>query len=344
MTKPQNHVSSGIFQGKDPSVLERILPVVLDRSGFTLESEKETSRWWNSTSIGAVSFAGVWQGTPAILKIQLVQHPSSESELITQFHKNNQSHLVRPPHLYWSMSWDDELMLEAMIIEEVKGPSLIDEADLESGIKRFFEVILDYRVHCLSVPFVDQPNVTSGELISTQYSTWRRIAKEQFPNHPLQTEADHTLIDQAVEMLTQAYGSIPLEFVHGHLSVRDLKKVGDQIVVLSNLYWGFRPPLYDAVFAAHWHLLSMASMGISESEWLSAKRLWRDQLEVYASNIFSVPGHLELSLIERTLAAFNLDSLNLNPNSPTTRFVLDEYRKELIDWLEKSATKTPPVA
>lgn len=77
--------------------------------------------------------------------------------------------------------------------------------------------------------------------------------------------------------------------------------------LFSNLFWGFRWPYYDAVFGFMWYLLGLANF---------EKEKIIDQIHLWHKFIFKVNKKekdlISLALIERYLAALNLDVLMIN--------------------------------
>ena len=46
--------------------------------------------------------------------------------MITAFERTNKSNVIRPPHLYGFLPWDEENRYEALILEYVEGKNVVD--------------------------------------------------------------------------------------------------------------------------------------------------------------------------------------------------------------------------
>ena len=170
-------------------------------------------------------------------------------------------------------------------------------------------------------------------MIKIRFEKWRKSSWEIYPNHPLRKKGDVKLIDRVIKILTDKYQGVEWEFQHGHLSDSDFYEVPDgQIVVLSNLYWSWRAPFYDAVFAYHWHIYHLADIkDISLEKIEEQRKLWLDK-------IFELFGKdnrlLKLALLERAVAGLNLDALSLDPKVPIAKYLVEKTRSNVVELME----------
>jgi len=253
--KKQNEVSFGFLKGSDLGEREQeVLEDAAARTGFVPDRLIGRSAWWGSSEIGAFHWAGKFEGKRAVLKIQGVRPSVSEIYMIESFARNNKSKVIRPPFLYASIPWDEQRHYEALILEHIDGPKIIQTPTTTPQVKHFFELYLDYRQNCRHSPWVEKYEDSLSAHIADQFERWRDTSSKIYPNHPFRKEEDSSLIDSAVELLIREYKEVEPEYMHGHFSENDLYQVGDKVVVLSNLYWSWRQPLYDAVFGYHWFI------------------------------------------------------------------------------------------
>src|SRR3989344_1633045 len=105
----QNKISHLFLQGSDLADREKeILDDVFKTTGFVAKKLMDRSSWWTSKEIGAFRYVGEYKGKKAVLKIQGVKSNTSEIYMIKSFQKANKSKILRPPHLYYFLPWDDE--------------------------------------------------------------------------------------------------------------------------------------------------------------------------------------------------------------------------------------------
>lgn len=328
----QNEISGGYFSADN--IGDKRAALIRDASvktGFLPDEIISTSHWWGSPQAGAFHCRGQFEHQSAVLKIQTVKPNTSEITMITSFDRSNQSQVIRPPHLYEFVPWDDVVGYEALVLEDVGSELLLPLPATEANLKQFFNAYRDYRLNCLQSPWLDKPEASISEVIETRFSQWRKISFEIYPDHPLRQDDDGDLIDKTVSQLVDEYADVEPEFVHGHFSANDLFKVGDEIVVLSNLYWSWRPPLYDAVFGYHWAMLSLCNVEGVNPEMVDRQRqLWLAEIKSLPQTQTQVGSRmLDLALFERAAAGLNLDGLSLEPNNPVAEYLLEGYRKLL---------------
>jgi hypothetical protein len=326
----QNEISQGYLNGSDLGMREKqTLNDACDKTGFIPDKLISRSSWWGSNEIGAFHYAGEFAGKPAVLKVQGVKPAASEADLIKGFSTINKSKLIRAPYIYAAIPWDEKNRYEAIVLEQVQGEKVITAPTDISQINRFFEVYQDYRANCLHSPWVEKPKLSAALLIKANFTKWREISNKLYPNHPLREAGDAVLIDQALSVLEQGYQNIDLEFMHGHFSTEDLYQTADHVVILSNLYWSWRPPLYDAVFGYHWFMYHLGSLeGINPEQIEQQRSLWLSAIESLPQ-VQANPTLLKLALLERAAAGLNLDVLSADPERPITSYLINRSRNDI---------------
>jgi hypothetical protein len=338
MGNKQNEISHIYLQGSDLADREQeVLADACQKTGFKTDKITSRSNWWCSKQIGAFFVSGSYNDQNAVLKIQGVKPTVSEVYMIRSFAKANQSKLIRPPKLYAFLPWDDEKRYEALILESVQ-QRVVQTPTTPEELDRFFTAYADYRQNCVSKPWLDKPTDTIAQRIADNFAKWRKASFRLYPTHPSRKDKDKALIDKAVKILCKGYAEIDFEFQHGHFSEGDLYQQGNQIVLLSNLYWGWKPPLYDAVFGQHWFIYRLAEVvDITPEKIEEQRQLWLEQIE----NLEAVkqnPTLYKLALLERAAAGLNLDALSVGTEKPIAEYLVGETReqvKNLIMALEK---------
>lgn len=330
----QNEVWKGIFSGVDlKEKIPQIVKELSEKTGFIPDKLLSTSSWWNeSTGVGAFHLNGKFEGNSAVLKIQGVKPQTSEVFMIESFKNQNESEIVRPPIVYASFPWDEEKGYEAFVLEDVGTNLVVSPPTDEVAVENFFRYYKEYRSNCRNNPWLEKPDAQVGEIIKSRFDQWIEASKKVFPSHPLREKGDEKLIRQAVEVLTKNPKWLTLEFTHGHFSARDLFKVGGQIVVLSNLYWSWRTPCYDLVFAYHWFMYDLANVKEITPEIIEEQRkLWLDKIEENAKN----KQLLKYALLERATAGLNLDALSIDIKKPNAKYLIDRTREITKDLIKE---------
>lgn len=328
--KQQNEISLKFLEGSD--LLEReeqVLKDACEKTGFIPTKLVKRISWWTSKEIGAFHYLGNYKGKKAILKIQGIKPTTSEIYMIESFAKINKSKILRPPHLYASLPWDEELRCEALIMEHAGKNFIVNTPTNKNELEKFYELFVDYRKNCLGSPWVDKPEETISEKMKNNFSKWRETTIKLYPNHPLRKKEDIELIDKAVEILINDYEKVEPVFQHPHLGEHDLKKVGNEIVVLSNLYWGWRAPLYDAIFGFHWfkyHLVDVQNITVGDIQ--EQVNLWLSKIESL-QEVKDNQKLFKLAMLERYTAGLNLDALSIDPKSSVAEYLVDFTREEV---------------
>jgi hypothetical protein len=336
MSPAQNEVGGKFLEGSDLAKREKeVLQDASKKLNFNPQTLVGRSHWWGSDEIGAFHYQGTYHDKPAILKIQGVKPTTSEIYMIQEFTKMNHSKIVRPPHLYAFLNWDDEHRYEALVLENIEGNRIVNLPTNSHEVNNFFATYEEYRKNCIATPWVTKPEESINQKIETSFKKWSEISQKIYPNHPLRKDSDNELIAQAVSVLIRNYANVDLEFVHGHLSDGDLIQVDNQVVLLSNLYWSWRPPFYDSIFAYHWYRYHLNDLTETTPKIIkSQKKLWKDR-------IFQLPktskdmALLKLALLERAAAGLNLDSLSAKPDNPITEYLVEDTRQEMKDLLQE---------
>jgi hypothetical protein len=336
MSQPQNDMSAKYFEQPDlQNRIEPILKTIEKNTDFKVSKLLQKSAWWTSSSIGAMHYLGKFKGQPAVLKIQGVKPDTSEITNIKAFGAQSQSQLIRPPKIYDSLPWNEKLGFEALIMEKLGKDKLVDLPADENEIKKFFKAFTDYRANCRKQPWLTKPEESLAEAVADNFKKWRKIAQELHPDHPLRQVDDEQLIDQAIEVLVAGYQNVDFEFQHGHFSARDLYVVDKQYVLVSNLYWGWRAPYYDAVFAQHWYQFDLLETRPTVEQLNEHRQWWQQATKKAVSPNNNEQQHLlKLAFLERAAAGLNLDGLvGLTPASQWLINTLRAEIKQLISQL-----------
>lgn len=300
------------------------------RLNFVPKKLLDRSHWWNSKEIGAFRHEGEFEGKKAVLKIQGVKPATSEICMIQAFSKNNKSRVLRPPLLYSYLPWDDQKRYEALVLEFIGGKRIVNSPTNEDELEEFFSLREEYEENCVVNPWIEKPKESIPEEIKTNFEKWKEIGFKLYPTHPFRKNEDQKLIDEAVRTLIKGYKNAEREFQHGHFGVSDLvKNQNGEVVILSNLYWSWKPPFYDAVFGYHWFMYGLASIKNINIESIEQQRgLWLAKINSLAKTKQDKK-LLNLAFLERAAAGLNLDALSIDVGSPVAGYLVFQTREIL---------------
>lgn len=326
MTVLPNEVSTWMSHGFDEAAAARAVDLAVNQTGFVMVGNRSVlSKWWNSSGVGAVSVRGMFEGKPALLKVQLVKPTTRESVMMECFASAFRGTGIRPPYVYVTIPANEFMDGEAMVMEDVAQFRLVSSSSFsQDSIGRFIDSYWRYRAGLSGiVPWVEAPLGDAATRITSSFARFRAIRRRLYPEGNWITQKDEDLLDYGISTLEHVYAGVPLVFMHGHFSTRDVYAVKDELVLLSNLYWTWRPPLYDLVFGYHWRRIAITAQSgdavILENDWWQAAM--KRQIGVGEKRWYLA------ALLERSLATLNLDGASLFKTHPE---YLSRIRQEII--------------
>lgn len=309
---------------------KNILSDIKKKTGFEVQKILWKSDYYGSGKIGAINYQGIYQGKNAVLKIQGAQPQISEIEMIEAFGAQNKSQVIRPPIIYWSQFWDKNKNYEAFIMEEATGKKIIAEGTLptEAQIERFFDLYHEYKNNCLQKPWLPKPEKTT--LVVPEIEKIWEMSKKIKPKSSFRLDSDLELARQAASVFEKLTSGVDLQFQHGHLSVNDLITEGDSVIIFSNLFWKWRNPFFDVVFAYHWFIYSLAKINdISSTEIESQRKIWQKNIFSLAKNKIDTT-LIRAALLERAIAGLLLDSFAyIDEASPLSEYLVESTRDQV---------------
>jgi hypothetical protein len=197
-------------------------------------------------------------------------------------------------------------------------------------IKYFFEIYREYRNNCVNTPWLEKTELPAD--LSKEVDKGWELGKRIKPNNPFRVESDRELALKAGKVLAGIRGGTELQFLHGHLSVNDLMRQGDEVVVFSNLFWKWRYPFYDAVFGYHWFIYSLNSVGGITPEQIEEQRGWWLE-EIYGLatvDDYQSKNLINAALLEMAVAGLLLDSFAyIDANNPVAEYMISSTREQV---------------
>lgn len=327
----QNKISHLFLRGSDLAEREKeILKSASKRLDFVPDQLLDRSNWWTSKEIGAFRYIGQFEGKKAVLKIQGVRPATSEVYMIQAFSKTNKSKILRTPLLYSYLPWDNKKRYEALVLEFIDGKPIVNNPTSESELKEFFALREECRRNCAVSPWIEKPKESLSEEIKNNFDKWGQASFKLYPTHPFRKKEDAGLIDEAVNILSKNYKNVEREFQHGHFGVSDLlRNKNGEVIILSNLYWSWKPPFYDAVFGYHWFIYNLSKLKNASPKLVEDQRnLWLKQISRLHLKGAKLK-LLNLAFLERAAAGLNLDALSINQKSPTAEYLIQTTRDVL---------------
>lgn len=299
-------VTDDFFQEIDLATKENEIMSFLSKElNFLPQNIPWRSRYWGKGT-GAFLINGLYQGKKAIAKIQGAKPTISEVIMIKEFEKQNQSKIIRPPKVYHFLPWSSKRGYEVIIMEKIEGEYIVNSGQKATShqIKEFFSLYDEYKDKCLNQPWLPPPKKIS--YYQNYFSKWKKIRKT-LDKDKIINKKDEKILERVAFYLDKNFSRTNLEFSHNHLSVYDFKKISPkEVIVFSNLFWGWRWPLYDLVFGYQWFILSLSHL--PEKEIWDQISLWQTAMKE-TKEAKNKPQLYNLALLERTLAAYNLDVL-----------------------------------
>lgn len=327
----QNKISYLFLNGSDLQDREKeVLKDACKRLDFIPKKLLDRSHWWTSKEIGAFRYEGEFEGKKAVLKVQGVKPATSEIYMIQSFSERNKSKILRPPLLYAYLPWDNEKRYEALVLEFVDGIKVVNTPTNKNELEEFFNLRKEYKENCVDNHWIEKPKRTLSQEVKINFAKWRKASYQLYPTHPFRKSEDRKLIDKAVDLLAKNYETVKPEFQHGHFGISDLLKAENgQVAILSNLYWSWKPPFYDAVFGYHWFMYGLASIKNVNIEFVEQQRsLWLTKINSLAKTKEDKK-LLNLALLERAAAGLNLDALSIDPKIPIAEYLVQLTRTEI---------------
>jgi len=333
----QNDISDMRTLGEDLAPRwQNLLTEIAEETGFIPDWDRiRKSVWWKTEKIGAVSCHGTIRKDgeifPAVLKIQGTKPQASEVDIISAFEAQNKSKIIRTTKIYASLPWSEDQQFEAFVAEDVNGKAIVGHRPaFDEELEDFFNLYEEYRANCRNTPWIEKG---VQKTYREKYEGWRAAVGNIVKDDKFGLPEDEQLVAKAVEIIERDIDDSDLEFVHGHLTPGDLLRVSpDEVVIFSNLFWGWRIPFYDAVFGYHWHMLGMEhAENLTEELWLKERDRWQEKI-FSISEVKNNPENerfIKLALLERVMPALMADRFMMDQTKPSAELITKLVRNEL---------------
>ncbi len=243
-----NTITEKYFTQEDFSArADEVCAQVCADTGFVIEKEIFRGYIYEKTKVGSLIYLGTYRGQPAVLKLQGLKPEIDEGEILSRFAAQNKSAVVRVPKLYVHEPWTEELGYGYLITEYIDAPLLFtlpfaSEAEMHD-FARFYQ---EYRTAALTKPWAKAEEQNSAAFCRKRVEHWQKIATAK---GRLAKDDIDEIASRFLAIADKELGKVPMVFCHGHLTANDIFRMPNgQFVVLSNLFWSYRPQWYVLAF------------------------------------------------------------------------------------------------
>ncbi|MEK7460434.1 MAG: hypothetical protein AAB628_02715 [Patescibacteria group bacterium] len=300
----EKYFIQGDFSHREADVLAQVIA----ETGFVVEKEIFRGTIYDKNKVGSLIYKGTLGGKPATLKLQGLRPEIDEGEIIKRFAAQNQSNLVRVPALYVHKPWTEKYGHGYLITEYIDTPKIFEmpfaTAEQMQDFARFYQ---EYRTSAIVSPWAEPETTDSLTFTMRKTDHWRKISESK-KRLALADYAPH--LSRYYAIAKKHFPSIPMVFCHAHLTANDIYRMPDgSFVVLSNLYWSYRPQWYDLAFNIWACLLHIRDTRYTSEE---MTRYIYDWLATYrAIPVVQQDEDFErkitMALLERTIGAILVD-------------------------------------
>ena len=110
-----------------------------------------------------------------------------------------------------------------------------------------------------------------------------------------------------------------------------------QIVLFSNLFWKWKYPFYNSVFAYHWFMFELQHVvNITQDQVEQQRHYWQEA--IYSLPEIQGPADARLqkaAFLDRAVAGLLVDGFLMDPQTPISEYIFDANRKQVIDLTDQ---------
>ncbi len=333
------------FTQEDFSKREKeTLEIAISKTGFKPQIVLFKGVIFDPDKVGSIIYKGIYKGKPSVLKLQGLAPETDEADILMEFKKQNKSRRIRLPELYSYKKWNEKDKFGFLITEFVPYPKLHPMPfPNEREIKLFCDFYQEYKTKAITKPFtkLEEDNDSSKSFVIKRVETWAEISnyKSILKNH-IPKERIAELIER-YKIIMEDHLAGNLVFSHGHLSSKDILYNGKEFILLSNLYWSYRPKFYDLIFDLHWCLEAINDEKFIYSDYVGFVKKW-------IKNFYKIPvvkndseavKNIHLMLLERTMGAILIDTGSRSEENRATEVLLKlqlKFFDELVERIKKT--------
>ena len=291
---------------------------ICNKTGFIPQEEIFRGYIYDTDKVGSLIYKGTWQGKAAVLKIQGLELEIDEADILERFNAQNKSTHVRVPMCYQKEHFDKEKGYGFLLSEYIDAPNIytapFSSKEEMNDFCTFFE---EYQTKCLREPFIkkEKEEASAYQFTKKRIVHWQKIAMSKEHN-AYQKEVTDFLDTYQKEIKEES-----TVFMHAHLTNKDIFKDKDSYILMSNLFWGYRPKWYDTTFHLWAGINAIDDTSIKKEQVIAYLQTWIESYKTKTSctkdPLFEKRLHLLMG--ERVLGSLLVDIPNKN---------VDEEKKE----------------
>lgn len=240
---------------------EFLLRGACERVGFEPKEEIWRGFVYQRKRVGSVIARGVYQGKPAVLKMQGLRPEIEEAELIARFSAQNQSKRIRTPLVYYAEPWGGAWRYGLTIMEDVTAPPLFaPPCASEADRAMFVDFYAEFCEHAVDEPFVErgEREKDTETFLRTRLASWKKLNAAAEVGRRLPEIVQRELVAGFEACIDRYADDVPMVFTHGHLGPDDIRiEAPGTYVLFSNFFWGWRPLWYDLAFNVWCNLMAL---------------------------------------------------------------------------------------
>ena len=329
-----NKISEKFFtQGDFSKETKGALEKVVKETNFEIGKEIWRGVIYDKSKVGSIIFEGKYQNKLAILKLQGLKTELDELKIHKLFLKFNKSKKIRLPELFDGKSWNAKNGFGYSIQEQIIGNNIFKMPFATPAQRKQFATFYnEYKNKVVIKPWFSN-KIKTQEFANVRLENWIKICKHE---NCWDEKEMAPRVNQFKELINERISRIPMIFSHGHLSADDIFVQKGKFVLMSNLFWSYRPKYYDLAFNV-WACLVKLS---SSDSFKKANQLIEDWIKTYKTIPWvkkqkDFDEAFKLMLIERLIGTMIVD-LGLIRNKSNCRMKRWKLNVRVLDSLLES--------
>lgn len=308
MANITNHYPT--YQGPTEEKTREVLLRITGQTGFICERLLFTSYLYEKEKIGSQIYYGTHSGKSAVLKIQFLNPDIDEVEIMMRFKEQNKSNLIRLPEVYTGRQWNEADGYGYITQEYIDAPHIFEMPFATHQQMSLYSLFYqNYRAQALTRPWILPTEIEGNTLafVLDRIQKWRKISQQK---GRLTKDAYKAYFDRFEELAKKHLKDIEMVFCHGHLTARDIYALPDgTFVLMSNLFWSYRPEWYDLAFNIWSCLLHIRDTNYTFEQLIEYVNKWLDvyrQIPIVQEDK-DFDQKITILLLERTMGAILMD-------------------------------------
>ncbi|MDD4332847.1 MAG: hypothetical protein PHT51_01935 [Patescibacteria group bacterium] len=304
-----NKITKKYFKySSDNKNLEKNINQVLLETNFKIEKEIFRGVIYDQNKVGSIIYKGKWKNKTAILKIQFLKIEIDEVEIIKKFNGLKKFRNIRAPRLFDYKKWNAKSGYGYLITEYIDAPQIYNAPlATDKQIKTFVNFYKNYKEKISDKPFLRiAPDKNIYNLTERRVNHWLKIAqaKKTLDNQ------DKIYSDKFLALAKKYSPKIKMQFMHGHLMSRDIYQINNEkFVLMSNLFWSYRPEYYDAAFNLWAGIKSIRDLKIKSQQVIEYTQKWCNEYKKldFIKKDYDFEKKFNIMILERCIGALLVD-------------------------------------